>query len=249
MGLKDLDIVYCLKDSPSHEELRYSLRSLKNIPHNKVWIFGDCPKWINIKNVNHIPAVQNKGNKWANTSYLLGKIVQNENITEDFIWFNDDFFVLNKIEELPYYYDRTLMERVNDFRKFKIWHNGYTNRLMKMSRELKWSGKNNLNFELHLPIIFNREKLKKLMIKHPNIAKRSLYGNHYAENPVARSDVKIYTLTDMPSDSWDFVSTSDDSFRDGKVGKYIRKIFSEKSEYEVERNLFKKLRGKDDDGI
>lgn len=249
MGLKDLDIVYCLKDKPIHEEFRYSLRSLKNIPHNKVWVYGGCPKWLNLDEVNYVPVVQNKGNKWANTSYLLEKIVQNGNISEDFIWFNDDFFVLKPIDVLPYYYDRTLVNRVNDFRKLRVWHNGYTNRLLVMSRELKWSGKDNLNFELHLPIIFNREKLMKLMKQHPNIAKRSLYGNYYAENPIQRDDVKIYTLTDIPSDSWDFVSTSDDSFSDGKVGKYIKKVFAEKSKYEIERSLFNKLKGKDTNGV
>ena len=47
MRTKDFDVVYCVKDDPDNEELRYSLRSLKNLPHQKVWIYGGGPKWLN----------------------------------------------------------------------------------------------------------------------------------------------------------------------------------------------------------
>lgn len=36
------DIVYFVKESESNEELRYSLRSLKNFPRRKVWFYGGC---------------------------------------------------------------------------------------------------------------------------------------------------------------------------------------------------------------
>ena len=34
------DIVYFVKDTDTNEELRYSLRSLANFPHGKVWFYG-----------------------------------------------------------------------------------------------------------------------------------------------------------------------------------------------------------------
>ena len=41
MDTKDLDIVYFVKDTPTNEELRISLRSVaKNMPHKRVWVFG-----------------------------------------------------------------------------------------------------------------------------------------------------------------------------------------------------------------
>lgn len=40
------DIVYFVKESAKNEELRYSLRSLKNFPHGRVWFYGYCPSFL-----------------------------------------------------------------------------------------------------------------------------------------------------------------------------------------------------------
>ena len=63
MGLKteDLDVVYCVKELITNEELRYSLRSLRNLPHRKVWIFGGCPKWVNTEEVEKEQFVSKEG--------------------------------------------------------------------------------------------------------------------------------------------------------------------------------------------
>ena len=37
------DIVYFVKGSRKNEELRYSLRTLKNFPHRKVFFYGEFP--------------------------------------------------------------------------------------------------------------------------------------------------------------------------------------------------------------
>ena len=233
METEKLDIVYTLKSGDSGNEIKYSLRSLKNFPHQKVFIYGGCPKWV--RNVQHISVDQDKGNKWANTAKLLMSICNNDNISEDFVWFNDDFFVLKPIERLEYFYDRNLRARVNDFKIILGWNNGnrYTNRLLGASRTLTFAGKNNLNYELHIPIIFNRKKLKMLIERYPTIgAKRSLYGNFFVDNSIERDDVKIYDMRNVPDETWDFVSTSDQSFKEGQVGKWIRKKFNRKCEYE-----------------
>lgn len=235
MGLEDCDIVYTVKAGSTSEELKYSLRSLKNIPHRNVYIFGGCPSYVNKEKVKWVPTVQNKGNKWLNTSGNLEAVVKNEGVSENFIWFNDDFFVLKKIEELPYYYDRNLIARVTDFYKISwvAMNNGYCNRLKQASRVLKWKGYKSLNYELHIPILFNKEKLRDIFHMYPGAgAKRSLYGNTYIQESIQRKDVKIYDNENIPDDDWDFVSTSDMSFREGKVGKYIKNKFRKKGEYE-----------------
>jgi len=235
MKTKDLDIVYCLKEKVTHEEFRYSLRSLKNIEHNRVWVFGGCPDWLDLDKVEYVKTLQNKGNKWLNVASMLLEIAENDNVTEDFIWFNDDFFVLQKTDELNYYYDRTLSARISDFYKLHLYlmNNNYTRRLANANRALKWKKQTTLNYELHLPIIFNRKKLAEVIKAYPNVgAKRSLYGNNYVEDAIQRNDVKIYDNENTPDDTWDFVSTSDSSFVAGNVGKYIRQKFKAKSKYE-----------------
>lgn len=234
MKTDNLDIVYCVKERCLSDELRYSLRSLENIPHNKVWIYGGCPGWVNTKEVIHIPTPQDRVNKWLNTSLLLEKIVENDKITEDFIWFNDDFFVLKPIDELVYYYDRNLVARVADFNKLSFTLSSpYPRRLMGAARALRKEKADILNFEVHIPIIFNRKKLAGIFEKFPAIgAKRSLYGNMYGEEKQSIKDVKIYGCDTIPSDDSVFLSTSDMSFREGEVGKYIRGKFKKKCKYE-----------------
>ena len=237
METKDLDIVYCVKESPTNEELRYSLRSLENIPHRKVWIYGGCPNWVNTEQLNHIPIVQGKINKWMNTSALLRAICRNENITQDFIWFNDDFFVLKPIESLGYYKDRTLIERIYDFAKMGWWQlNGpYQRRLKEASRALTDKKHKTDNYELHIPYIFNRKKLATLYKIYPGIgAKRSLYGNTYEVDGQQMADVKIYDWKNLPQDDWEFLSTTDESFAKGQVGDFIRKQFNKQCRFEKE---------------
>lgn len=235
METEKLDIVYTIKDQPENEELRYSLRSLENLPHGKVWLYGGCPKWVNKRTIRHIYYPQEGPTKWTKTSSLLREICQNENITENFIWFNDDFFVLQEQETLNYYKDRTLTARVLDFAKLG-WHqiNGaYQTRLKQASRALKFKNCESDNFELHIPMIFNRKQLLDIMTTFPGVgAKRSLYGNYYRVESEQRNDVKIYNLTDKPDKTWDFVSTTDESFSRGEVGKYVKKQFKNKSKYE-----------------
>lgn len=49
-----MDILYLCRPG-ENLELRYSLRSLRNVPHGRVWIFGDCPDWVTNVNLVHQP--------------------------------------------------------------------------------------------------------------------------------------------------------------------------------------------------
>lgn len=239
METKDLDIVYCIKDDDSNEELRYSLRSLVNLPHKKVWIYGKGPAWLNDEKIGHIKPRQDKGHKWFNARYMLEKIANNKDITEDFIWFNDDFFVMKPQTQLYPWKDRTLEQRANDFSSRLVWgsRSKYGVRLLQAAQALKEKDKPTLNYELHLPIIFNRKKLKQCCKEFEGVGCiRSLYQNLYAEEPIQRYDVKIYDGALFPNPDIDFLSTTDATFKSGKVGYYIRNKFKVKSQYEKEEN-------------
>ena len=40
------DIVYFVKPSEDNDELKYSLRSLKNLNHGQVYLVGYRPSWV-----------------------------------------------------------------------------------------------------------------------------------------------------------------------------------------------------------
>ena len=236
MQTKELDIVYVLKEG-SDAEFRYSLRSLVNFPHRRVWVYGWCPTWAN--GVFHIP-MEPKGLKWQNTSNMLKSAASNPQVTEDFVYFNDDFFIMEPIKELGYYYSGTLSDRI---KTCKITTGAiktlsrYGRQLQACDYYLEKKGISTRNYELHIPMIFNKQKLLRAWRMLPADgfgARRSLYGNTNEVGGEEREDCKVYDLTEKYTTSDPFLSTTNMTFAHGEVGKQIRRNFRKRCIYERE---------------
>jgi len=226
MEMKILDVVYCVKQNLNNSELRYSLRSLANLPHNRVFIFGYIPDWV--QNVEARPVVQKGKDKWEKTADCLWYVVNDKDLGEEFIMFNDDFFVMKPQTDLKYYYDKTLRDKVSGRAGGE-----FSRRLLEASKALEERGKSTLNYELHIPIIVNKDKLKKIWDIYPNIgAKRSLYANEYGVKGEQRADCKIYRTSGHVNLDVDFLSTTDGSFQYGTTGAAIKQHFNQKCKYE-----------------
>ena len=226
--LKKLDVVYVVKDSAFNDELRYSLRSVEqNLPHNRVIFYGGKP--VGSHPDIAILVKQIGKHKYQKVANMLFSIAE-----DDFILMNDDFFVLNKIDKLPYYYSDDL-EKLSG--RISAAHGGpsaYTRRIDATRKWLKESKYATRNYELHVPIIFNREKLRRIFdinTEH-KYATRSLYCNVDKVMGKKSQDMKIFDLDKLPRFSDTFVSTTDLSFAEGQVGKFIRALFKDKSRYE-----------------
>ena len=232
MKTDDLDIVYCCKNSINNEELRYSLRSLINMPHKNVWIYGGCPHWA--RHIRHVPMLQG-GTKWWNTANMLNEISQNQELSRNFIWFNDDFFVLKPCDKIEYWREGTLTERADRTISAKGRLSNYGKNLLEAAYYLNGEGKKQRSFELHLPIIFNKNRLRRICLKYRGTPiRRSIYCNEYGIVGVPHKDVKIEDYTSPIPRNSTFVSTSDTSFSSGLVGKQIRERFSKKGPYEAQ---------------
>lgn len=226
------DIIYILKEGIDSEELRYSLRSVeKNFPHRKVWFFGGEPKGI-------VPDVMIKHkqvgpSKWDMIKSSMLKAVDCEDLTEDFFLFNDDFFVMKKFSgEFVNFVDMTLGERIEDLRRnVHPWLNPYGRTLYKAEQELKTLGCPTMNFDVHLPMLMNKQMVKDSINKCSSPQMRSVYGNYNRIPYVIHPDVKVYDKETVPKNP-DFLSTNDDVFREGAVGEYIRKKFTKASRFE-----------------
>ena len=88
----NMDIVYVLKPDFQNEELRYSLRSLENFPHDKVWFVGGQPNELTPDGRLNIR--QWGDTKWERVKNMLARVCVADDISEDFWLFNDDFFIL-----------------------------------------------------------------------------------------------------------------------------------------------------------
>lgn len=235
MKLKDMDIVYVVKDAAFNEELRYSLRSVeKNFPCNKVFFYGGKPMYF--KPDELILIRQRSGTKWDKVRSMLKLIAEDDRISDDFVLFNDDFFVMKPVENLPAYRYGTLeqlrkrIERNNGGRP-----TGYTRNIEHTIKALEEKDLPTWNFELHVPMVFNKYKLREIIEMFPDVrGTRSLYGNSFftEKETKERNDVKIFRSKDMPLEDADYISTEDYTFKNGKVGAYIKERLNHKSRWE-----------------
>ena len=224
------DVVYILKSDVSPEELKYSLRSLENFPHGKVWFFTGCPNGL--KPDRYVPFKQIGEWKWQMATSTYRAIAETDEVSDDFWMFNDDFFILEKVDGLPYMYHNDLMWLINDIRK-RHSVSTYSRQLDRARMELEFKRMGTLNYCLHVPMLFNKEKVLKTMKEFPNSPMfRSLYGNMWNVGGVDVPDVKIYDMESIPQKGQILLSTYDESFKHGKVGEWIRTRFQNKSRWE-----------------
>ena len=233
---KNCDIVYILKEGINSEELKQSLRSVEALfPHRKIWFVGGQPK--DLKPDAALPHKQSGLTKWSRVKSSFRQIMDSDEISENFFLFNDDFFVLKRprFEFINFAYG-TLDKRIKDLENNLSNPSSYSVSLRKLNNKLKEKNYDTINFALHLPMLLNKEMVKKTFTVFPgNTMFRSAYGNINEIPYMYHKDVKIYDNFSTPERDWDFVSTTEESFKKGEVGKYIRNIFDKPSKYEINK--------------
>lgn len=229
------DIVYILRKDIDPYELTYSLRSVaKNFPHRKVWFVGGKPKGLTPDVM--LEHEQSGSSKWDLIRSSMWKVIHEDDLTDDFFLFNDDFFIMKPVKgKFTNFVDKSLDWRIEDLRKVNPWLNPYGRTMYKMNEELKCLGiREPKNFEVHMPMLMNKELAKASIYKVSSPQMRSAYGNINSIKTIQHDDVKVYDLETVPEDP-DYLSTSERIFADGAVGRYIRGAFPEPSRFEDTR--------------
>lgn len=228
-----VDVVYFLKESDSNPELVYSLRSIeRNLAFDRVWFYGGKP--IGLQPDCSVRIEQYGRTKWHRVRDMLERACRNNDISEDFYLFNDDFFILEPVESIPDMYNGSIVDHVLDIESRHMdLPSTYTMKLRKARQALVEAGFTTLNYAIHVPMKVNRAKMLDTLRTFPKIPMfRNMYGNMWAESPVKHEDVKIVGMDRVP-EGWDFCSTNDASFKNGKVGEFIRSMFPDKSRWEA----------------
>lgn len=240
------DVLYIVKPSDVNEELRYSLRSLQNIPHGKVFIAGYKPSWV--ENVIYIPNFQSpKQIKYRNSGSNWRKANADERLSQEYILMNDDFFIMKPVEDILPFHQGSQDAFIS--RYLDIGSRAYVAGAISTKHIYKMLGrvtnKPMLNYELHLPMVFDKTKraeLSEMAKKYNPMGKpihfRTLYGNFYNIGGEKIEDVKILGNGHKPHlmEESPFLSTQDDSFGKSEVGEFIRSQFPEPSHYERKSN-------------
>lgn len=221
------DVVYVLREThDDNAELRWSLRSLVNVPHGQVWIVGHLPKWAT--GVNHLPRAQDGRSKYDIQRRHMAKACRTGGVSDMFYLFNDDFFVVAPVARVPVWH-RGPMLQVHQQSGRSRWLSGIreTAQLLR-----KWGIEDPLSYELHVPMPVAKAAMDDALGRIPTVRHgvqmRSVYGNVAGIGGVLAEDVKNRAL----SAGCPFVSTSDRSWSEHRIGADVRALFPEPGRYE-----------------
>jgi hypothetical protein len=229
-----MDFVYICKDG-DNEELRYSIRSVaESFPDSNIWVVGGKPNWYvgNYIEVNQIHS------KYKNAVENLKKICSSSEISNNFILMNDDFYIIKKINNIETFHGGYLLNKINLYQKIN-GNSNYTRKLAATYKRLKALNINDpLDYELHVPMIMEKEKLQEVLKNNDQFLWRSIYGNMFTVGGLEMQDVKVYTTGplvlksyNLDIDNHTYLSSSDSSFN--IIWKKILKVqFKEKTKFE-----------------
>lgn len=231
-----MDVVYPVRTGNANEELRYSLRALHaNFPHRDVYVIGAPPAWL--QNVISIPHRQGSNSR-SNTNTSMRLACLHPDVSNPFVWMNDDYFIMQPIDEIPRLNRGPIDDVIEQLAPRK---DQYAQGMVATKRLLIDSGfveGNVTSYELHMPLLVQKSSMLYALkvyedSKRPNLHKRTLYGNIFDYGGETVTDNKITSKTAQWDIDATFISTSDLSFRDHPIGAWIRAQYPDKSPYEV----------------
>lgn len=237
-----MDIVYTVKASATNDELKYSLRTIENLPHDRVYIIGGCPEFVNQDTVTFIPT-DTLPSKYDTTLNNLKVACSLKSLSEDFIWMNDDFYILQKVEDPM----RELNLQKGSIRlwikEYKKHNLALTKYMLGVEHTLEYLKSLGIPdpacYEMHTPFVYNKSRVKSLLEREglksvPMIQIRSVYGNIYNLNGELTEDVKVLRKDNLDLSKFDnkkFMSSSD--FTWPKLEPYIKLKFNKKGVHEL----------------
>ena len=229
-----MDFVYICKDG-INEELKYSIRSVtSSFPNSNIWVVGGKPDWY----IGNYIEVEQKDSKYKNAVKNLEIICSSQEISESFILMNDDFYIVKKIDKIEDFHGGFLLDKINLYQKLN-GNSQYTRKLSRTYNKLKALGfENPLDYELHIPMIMEKEKLKTIIELLDQFLWRSIYGNKFNIGGTQMEDVKVYTTGplvlksyNLNIDSHTYLSSADSSFNN-IFNKILKDKFNKKTKFE-----------------
>lgn len=227
-----MDLVYSCRPF-ENEELRYSIRSaVKHLDFDSIWLIGGKPDWYR----GNFISVENVGNKYRSISNCLRHAVESDKISNNFVFMNDDFYIMKNIRQIPIVHGGLLSKRVAEYQEL-FTRSTYTTEMSKTLRYLIKSGyPEPLDYDIHVPMHMKKEILDKAL--KSKCQPRSVYGNIANVGGEEIKDVKVYRFGPLTERSFDYqnndfsmISSQDDSFEILKR-ELLENTFATKSEYE-----------------
>lgn len=234
-----IDVVYVLGTGSKWEdnELRYSLRSIeKYLKYNKVFVVGEKPTWL--QGVTHIPYPDEHKEKETRIALKVLVACKDERVSKEFLFMNDDIFLTkhDHAQFYPNYYSGTLQDADEQKGVNMVYRNAIKNTVYALS------SKYNRYFDVHTPIVYNREKFSWMMEKYNwdkefSYVVKSMYANSLGLSGKNITDCKIDHIKDTNAileriKNVPCFSVSDRGLGEAMKG-VLQKLYPEKSKYEI----------------
>ena len=227
-----MDIVYVCRDG-ENPELRYSLRTLQNVNHDRVWVFGGAPRWLNTGTVNYVRRRQDATPAHSTRGHIMAAC-KTPGVSDPFMLWNDDFYAMKKIGDVPIYHRGLLVDHVERMTGYHTpWSKGLRITADLLEKQGMLDGA--LSYSIHLPLIVHKAEMleaidvaRKTNAQHFHL--RTLYGAMANLGGDKYIDPKVLRRSDpFPRGPW--LSSSPDSFRHS-VEPVLRYTFPGASPYE-----------------
>jgi len=232
-----LDLVYILGTGSrwKNNEIRFSLRSAeKYFEFGNVFIVGELPDWI--QGVEHIKYPDKTNNKIFNAIDKYTEAAKCGKISKSFILMNDDFFFMKKVRSIAHYSRGGINEAI---RKHPTHGGYYYQALVDTRKRLERMGiKNIKDFEVHAPIVFEKEKLLatiSIIGKEKPFLMRTCYSNLVSLSPDKVVDFKAESMDDLRkklSRDPEYLSITDRMVMNNEFCEWIKKEFPKVSRFE-----------------
>lgn len=167
-------IPYC-KEFAQGKELLLAVRSWygnARFPANLV-IVGDREDWFDDE-VTVIDHQRTSDNPQIDTLEKLKLAIESPEVTERFIWTNDDIYLINRVSlahiELPKVLGTLEPDNFSDT---------YAENLRRTVALLDKAGLPKLNYSTHTPVLFEKSKLKEMLNRFPEAESGVLFSSLY----------------------------------------------------------------------
>lgn len=207
------DIVIPYINSGSKEIYKCVELIRKNLPHRNIFICGDNPE---IDDTIYIERNKTGGTRYLDAERNIRLALEDERLSDEFYLFNDDFFILKPIKEVPLYHAGDI-ETVIKEKESTIKTHAYAVALKNTKRWLEKKGIDDIvAYTLHLPVKMNKQKRLEIsdlimpeLEKGKQLLTKTIYFNIYPETSCIKKDVKVYGNED-PKDEV-YLSTINDT--------------------------------------
>lgn len=197
------------KSNWNNNEVKYSIASVKKFhPDADIIIIGEKPdfydgKFIQHKDIDASPYI----NKWKK----IIRLCKTEEIPDQFVVMDDDFFLLAPLERKHYGIKETYHQKVNTTPGITHWTSALKNTKRYIDEDTR-------NYCVHCPLWIDKKSFLEMVDKYdwdtpPGLVMRQLYlsytnGSIFEIEELER-DVKTRNLKDIDNFQY-FFSTSDD---------------------------------------